>query len=322
MNRSLLAAAILAAPASSAIAQDAGDVAWRFQMESTISGSMVAAGPDGTVYAADDVQLYAINPDGSLKWARPGLAGDGIGIDFLDDGTIITATFDTIYALENDGSTKWTYSFDGQPFAQQIEVGPTIGPDGNIYAVSGTNGDLGLGAFSLTPAGELRWADPGSPILNPINAGTGARLQFTSDRAIFPFRYTGHGSAQIFGFDLDGDQTLYVDFTCTGAPATDSLDRVLIAGRLRPRSTRAGWRTELLDRPARPGHAPTHHRRGRHRLHRDVARKRHRDRCRRRHPLDVAFRHRRAEHDDRAPGREPTHLRGLHVRQSERRDRR
>jgi len=218
-----------AAGTPTTLGQQAGEVLWRFEMASEISGWVLSVGPDGTIYASDQAALYALNPDGSVKWTRPGLAGDGIAIDFLPDGAIVTATFDTVYALETDGSTRWTFQFDGVQFGQQVEVGPSVGPDGNIYVVSGTNGEFGLGAFSLTPDGDLRWADQGDPALAPINQGTGGRIQFTSERAIFPFRITANGSARIYGYDFDGNQTLFVDLTCTGGPTTDPLNRLLIS---------------------------------------------------------------------------------------------
>ena len=39
-------------------------------------------------------------------------------------------------------------------------AGPTVGPDGNIYVISDFGG---LGAFALSPAGQLLWSNPGNP---------------------------------------------------------------------------------------------------------------------------------------------------------------
>ncbi len=204
-------------------------VLWRFEMNSVISGSEVNVGPDGTIYCSDSPNLYALNPNGTIKWIRPGL-GAGTPIDFLDDGTIIVGTSMTVYALYPDGTDRWTFTFDGNPGSEEIEVGPSVGPDGNIYCVSSHDGQgVGLGAFSLTPEGEFRWSDEGEPNLNLLNAHTGGRIHFTSERLIFPFRYTHDSGPSVFGYDFDGDQTLFVDFTCTGAPRTDPLNRLLIS---------------------------------------------------------------------------------------------
>ena len=58
-------------------------------------------------------------------------------------------------------------------------AGPTVGPDGNIYAV--TDGG-GLGALSLTPGGQLIWNQPGY-----VNfAGTGlTTVPLTTTRLCF-----------------------------------------------------------------------------------------------------------------------------------------
>ena len=132
-------------------------------------------------------------------------------------------------ALNNDGTTKWTYSWTPSGINTHIEVGPSVGPDGNIYAVTGIGGSAtGIGAFSLTADGNLRWSDQGNPPLAPINSSTGGPVFFTQERLIFPFRIVGSGSNLVYGYDFNGQQTLYVNFTCTGIPRTDPLNRLLI----------------------------------------------------------------------------------------------
>lgn len=215
--------------AGSALAQsDPGRILWRFEMASSISGDEVAVGADGTIYASDNTQLYALHHDGTVKWTRAGV-GAGTPVSFLADGTIIVGLGETVYALDPaDGSDVWTFSYDSNNFHEQIEVGPSVGPDGNIYGVTSTDGTYGLGAFSLTPDGQLRWNDEGQPVLSKINAGTGGPVYFTSDRLIFPFRTVQNGANVVYGYDFGGKQTLYVDFTCTGPPRTDPLNRLLI----------------------------------------------------------------------------------------------
>lgn len=48
---------------------------------------------------------------------------------------------------------KWKFV---HPRLNFIRSGPTVGPDGNVYAVD----QYGLGFFSVTPQGTLRWSDP------------------------------------------------------------------------------------------------------------------------------------------------------------------
>ena len=136
-----IAGIVITAATVSVHAQPAPDpdrVLWRFVMDSPFSGSQVNVGPDGTIYCSDSPNLYARNPDGTLKWTRPGLGGS-TPIDFLDDGTIIVGTGTTVYALHPNGTDLWTFTFNGRPAAEMIEVGPNVGPDGNIYCVSGVD---------------------------------------------------------------------------------------------------------------------------------------------------------------------------------------
>ncbi|MFG0259026.1 MAG: PQQ-binding-like beta-propeller repeat protein, partial [Phycisphaerales bacterium JB041] len=141
-------------------------VLWRFEMAGPAAGAAVSVGPDGTVYASDADTLYALTPAGTLRWERAGLGG-GRQIDFLADGTVIAAADTAIHALDPaDGVDLWSFGFDGNGSRESIEVGPNVGPDGNIYAVTSTDGQFGLGAFSLTPTGTLRWADEGQPRLD------------------------------------------------------------------------------------------------------------------------------------------------------------
>ena len=214
--------------AGTAWAQGVEHVLWRFELDSPVAGREVGVGPDGAVYASDDVQLYAINADGTLRWTRPGL-GDGTPISFLADGAIVVGHGETVWALEADGSTRWSFTFDGNGGLDHIEAGPSVGPDGNIYAMTSVDGDAGLGVFSLTPGGDLRWATDADPSLYNINGETGGPIFFASDRLYFHFNNTADTPPHDYGFDLDGNQTLHVDFACTSVVRTDPFDRLVLS---------------------------------------------------------------------------------------------
>jgi len=125
-----------------------GHMRWRFQMDAMYAIPRPVVGPDGTIYAVDVYnQLYALSPDGGLRWLVNG-AGEK-GVDVGADGTIYTGTEDNISAYYPNGTLKWR--FVQNPRAN-ILLGPNVGPDGNIYAVA----TEGMGVFSLTPQGQLR----------------------------------------------------------------------------------------------------------------------------------------------------------------------
>lgn len=102
----------------------------------------LAVGADGTLYLVVD-GLYAIRPDGKLRWKFE--AGNWITCDpaIGADGTIYIAG-DSLYAVSHDGKLKWSLNV-----GRWID-NPVIGPDGTIYV----SGD---GLYAVRPDGNLRW---------------------------------------------------------------------------------------------------------------------------------------------------------------------
>jgi hypothetical protein len=129
-----------------------GRVNWRFRQNGPYSKVRPVIGPDGTIYSIDAFfHLYALTPDGGLKWVARGAGDKALAVGA--DNTVYTASESDIKAFNPDGTRKWT--FVENPMALFL-VGMSVGPDGNIYVVA----TEGVGAFSLTPAGVLRWKQP------------------------------------------------------------------------------------------------------------------------------------------------------------------
>ncbi len=161
-----------------------GRALWRFRMDGPYSEVRPVVGPDGTVYAIDAFfHLYALAPDGGLKWLVRGAGDKGVAVG--DDGSIYVGSESAIRAFHPDGTEKWTFVQDPRAF---ILVGIAVGPDGNVYCVASE----GLGVFSLTPAGALRWQTPNpyqrliidyNEIVFGDNAGT-PQLYFFANRLL------------------------------------------------------------------------------------------------------------------------------------------
>jgi outer membrane protein assembly factor BamB len=83
-----------------------------------------------------------------------------------------------------------------------VIAGPTVGPDGNIYAISDYGGH---GAFALSPAGRLLWSNPGSPTFTE-RGQLGAELVFGSGRLYAAFDEYGTAPSTMFGLSLAGTQ--------------------------------------------------------------------------------------------------------------------
>jgi len=112
-----------------------------------ITPASPAVGDDGTIYFGTHDNsyrgyLYALNPDGTLKWIFPKSDQEQIYTlsstpSIADDGTIYIGSFSgknktSLYAINPDGTLKWYYEI----LENRITAIPAIGPDGTIYVGS------------------------------------------------------------------------------------------------------------------------------------------------------------------------------------------
>jgi len=126
-----------------------GFTIWTFTTEGRIQYAGPAIGADGIIYIGSyDGNLYALNPDGTLKWkfATGRLySTPTIG----SDGTIYVGSYDgNLYALNPDGTLKWNYTTEFY-----ICSSPAIGADGTIYI-----GSRDSKLYALNPDGTLKWS--------------------------------------------------------------------------------------------------------------------------------------------------------------------
>jgi len=92
-----------------------------------------------------DNYLYAINPDGTLKW-KFGTGGDILSSPAIGkDGTIYVGSYDNyLYAINPDGSLKWKFETGNGVYSS-----PAIGKDGTIYVGSYDNYLYAIGSTSM-----------------------------------------------------------------------------------------------------------------------------------------------------------------------------
>ena len=154
-----------------------GTLKWNYTITDPISnqGSSYnyappAIGPDGTIYFTGEVsyhgitgRLYALNPNGTLKWQKTINQGYytylRTSTAVAKDGTIIIAPFyynnvdhtSVIYAFNPDGSEKWNFAY-----THTWITGLAIANDGTIYAVGKYNGDKGI-VYALNSDGTPKW---------------------------------------------------------------------------------------------------------------------------------------------------------------------
>ncbi|MBI5253051.1 MAG: PQQ-binding-like beta-propeller repeat protein [Euryarchaeota archaeon] len=221
-----------------------GTVKWTFETGAGIESSPTIA-LDGTIYiGSHDNKLYALNPDGTLKWKFN--AGEPVYIKEWDvwkgipsapsidkDGTIyFVAPPIYMFALNPDGSEKWRY-----PVYTQAHIGasPVIAPDGTIYVSSESyphahgkddpNMEFGARVYALNPNGTLKWRydTNGSCLANLIAIANDGTIYVTGSdldqeppftfNAVFAFNSDGSIKWKFKSDRIEGPPTIAEDGT-------------------------------------------------------------------------------------------------------------
>jgi outer membrane protein assembly factor BamB len=139
-------------------------------------------GPDGVVYTGGD-GIYAINPDGTLRWRFQTGGHVASAPAVLADGTVVAGSQDdTIYGIAPDGTKRWDFRAGGD-----VESAPAVGDDGTIYVGSD---DRKL--YALNGDGTLRWAfTTGGDIRASAAVGNGVVYVGSFDNQLYAVRLDG-----------------------------------------------------------------------------------------------------------------------------------
>ncbi len=131
---------------------------WRYRTgwDGYIEGGPVIE-KDGSIYfgsRGSDRKLYAINPDGTLKWSYQ-MDGSiwSSSPAIAEDGTIYVGSFDTgLYAFYSNGTLKWRYGT-----GDSITSSPAIANDGTIYFGTMWGDGSGGKIYAINPDGTKKW---------------------------------------------------------------------------------------------------------------------------------------------------------------------
>ena len=129
-----------------------GDFKWVFAISQITYGGGALVAPDGTIYQcvrnATINNVYAINPNGTQKWAVKLDAAIGAFPALSADGVLYCLTNkSTLYALDaSSGAIKWQQSLDGATGSAVV-----IDKAGNVYA--GTSAAI----YSFKSNKEQNW---------------------------------------------------------------------------------------------------------------------------------------------------------------------
>jgi outer membrane protein assembly factor BamB len=124
---------------------------------------------DGIVYIGageSEHALYAINPDGTLKWTYSWSASDpSAGVPAINhDGTVYISQLGKyesdwagrIHAVNSDGTLKWIYKVPSG-WGTWMATSPSVDTDGTIYIPDYNNSPSRGGLSAINPDGTLKW---------------------------------------------------------------------------------------------------------------------------------------------------------------------
>jgi Bacterial Ig domain/Putative binding domain, N-terminal/FG-GAP-like repeat/PQQ-like domain/IPT/TIG domain len=132
-----------------------GRVLWRFQADDSYIIGRPAIGTDGTIYAAGvSGHLYALTPSGGVKWVFRGSFPVMQSVSVGADNTAYFAGGNVLYAINPNGTLKWQIANpNGGAFVAGPNVGPD-GNIYAVANIADPN-NLQLGAITVSPAGQI-----------------------------------------------------------------------------------------------------------------------------------------------------------------------
>ena len=192
-----------------------GDLKWSLPISDSVYLSP-SIDVNGTIYIGGsyaDGKLYAVYPNGTLKWSYTSGTGIGSSLPAISsDGIIYFGGYDNLYAVYPNGTNKWTYiTSDGFDASS-----PGIAFDGTIYI-----GDYGGNFYAVNPNGTEKWtvnfftdiySSPGIALDGTIYLGdySGNFYALNSDNGSIKWTYTGAGDDIQSSPAIASDGTIYV----------------------------------------------------------------------------------------------------------------
>jgi len=149
-----------------------------------------------------------------------------------------TAYGSHVFALRPDGSVKWVYPPDKGEIIETVFASPLVGDDGTIY-IGTQSLDVPEGSaqlLALTPDGELKWrftdfqenaiiATPALTSQGLIIVGTQHRLEAPYGGAIYALRDYGDRAELVWRYPSEGR----FDLGMFASPLVDGADRIYFA---------------------------------------------------------------------------------------------
>jgi outer membrane protein assembly factor BamB len=166
-----------------------GKEIWRLFIDSS-SVSQPAMGNDGTFYVTSSNGLYAVTPNGSIKWHTE--VGGVLTSPALGGGIYVAGTGDqgqlTLYSVNENGVIVWRFPMSWPAWMGSYP--PAVVPNSGIVAQA-----AGPYLFAVAADGSERWRfqleDPIGASGPPAIGGGVARMIYVPSRYVYAIRFDG-----------------------------------------------------------------------------------------------------------------------------------
>jgi outer membrane protein assembly factor BamB len=173
-----------------------GDAVWSYMTGDAVVSSPVIGADGEVVFGSRDATLYALHPDGSLKWTNTS-AQDWIETApvIADDGTVYIGSWDQhIYAIDgSNGALKWSFAT-----GSIISCPVALAAGGSTVVAASEDGLL----YGLNTSGELQWFYAAAEWFDAYRAGPVVGLDGTTV-------FAGNESGQLHAVDGRNGQWLW-----------------------------------------------------------------------------------------------------------------
>lgn len=167
-----------------------GDTAWACPLDGDAEFSSPAVGPDSTIYIGANRYLYALRPDGSLKWRDSLLARIQSCPAVANESTLYVVAGAGLYCVDTDSGVRWRRSIGGANYCS-----PAVDADGNVYV--GTASGTSSRFYCIAPDSTVRDSHILSDDIwsSPAISGRGIYFGTMAD-TMYLFRGPGSGAAE------------------------------------------------------------------------------------------------------------------------------
>jgi len=167
-----------------------GDTAWGLALDGDAEFSSPAVGPDSTIYIGANRYLYAVRPDGSLKWRDILLARIQSCPAVANESTLYVVAGAGLYCVDTDSGVRWRRSIGSSNYSS-----PAVDAEGNVYV--GTAGGPSSRLYCIAPDSTVRDSHVFSDDIwsSPAISGRGVYFGTMAD-TMYLFRGPGSGTTE------------------------------------------------------------------------------------------------------------------------------